>query len=75
MDFNMPKLGHVMESGTIVKWLKREGESVEKGEVILLIETDKCQLDVESDKSGIIAKIYYEEGDDVPVLQPIADII
>jgi pyruvate/2-oxoglutarate dehydrogenase complex dihydrolipoamide acyltransferase (E2) component len=74
MEFVMPKLGHLMEEATIVKWFISEGNKVEKGEIILQVETDKSVLDIESDKSEIITKIYHQDGDVVPVLEKIADI-
>lgn len=72
--FMMPKLGHLMEQGTITAWLKKEGEPVEKGEVILQVETDKSVLDVESGFSGTLVKIFAEEGEAIPVNEPIAEI-
>lgn len=70
----MPKLDHLSEEAVIVKWLKSEGDAVAKGEVILQVETNKAVLDVEADRSGVLTKIYHLEGDEVPVLTPIADI-
>ena len=74
MDFLMPKLDHLSETATITKWLKAEGDRVEKGEVILEAETGKSILEVVADASGMLTKFYHNEGDEVPVLQPIADI-
>lgn len=74
MEFLMPKLGHLMEEGTISGWLKKQGDRVEKGDVILMVETDKSVLDVESNLSGTLVKILADEGDIVPVNQPIAII-
>jgi len=70
----MPKLGQTMEKGKIVRWLKKEGERVNKGEVILEIETDKAVLEVEARDSGILKKILAKEGDVVPVAQVIGYI-
>jgi len=68
----MPKLGETMDRGKIVRWLKREGERVERGEPILEIETDKATLEVESRSSGILRKILAQEGEVVPITKTIA---
>lgn len=68
----MPKTGMAMEEGIIVKWLKREGETVEKGEPLVSIETDKSTMEVESDYQGTLLKQLYPEGTTVPVVTPIA---
>ena len=70
----MPKLGQTMEEGTINKWVKKEGESVKKGEILLEITTDKATLEVESYAAGILKKIIAKEGEVVPVTQVIAYI-
>ncbi len=61
-----------MEEGTIRRWLKSEGESVEIGEILLEIDTDKASVEVEAPHSGILLKILCVEGETIPVLQPIA---
>jgi len=61
----MPKLGMTMTEGTIVKWLKNEGDRIEKGDYIFEVETDKTTLEVDSLVSGILLKKYYAEGDTV----------
>ncbi len=68
----MPKLGFDMAEGKLVKWVKSEKESVEKGEVIAEIETDKATVEVESTFSGIVFKQLIEEGTAVPVGTAIA---
>lgn len=68
----MPKTGMAMEEGTIVEWLKKEGDHVDKGEVVAEIETDKSAMELESDYEGFILKILYKDGTTVPVTQPIA---
>ena len=67
----MPKAGMAMEEGTIVKWLKAEGDTVEKGEPLLEILTDKVNMEVEAQVSGTLVKILKKEGDVVPVTQII----
>ena len=63
----MPKLGLTMTEGTIIEWKKREGEGVEKGEVLLVIETEKVAYEVEATGSGILGRIVAREGDVIPV--------
>jgi len=63
----MPKLGQTMEEGKIERWLKKEGDPVKKGEILLEITTDKATLEVESYGSGILKKIIVPEGETVPV--------
>ena len=70
----MPKLGLTMEEGTILKWRKGEGEAVEKGEIILDIQTDKVEYEVESPGGGLILKTLAGEGAVVPCGTDIAVI-
>ncbi len=72
--FYMPKLGMDMEEGTVVNWLKAEGEAVKKGEALAEIETDKSTVEVESPAEGIILKLFVEKGDCRPCGTPIACI-
>jgi pyruvate dehydrogenase E2 component (dihydrolipoamide acetyltransferase) len=62
-EIKLPRLGQGMESGTIVKWLKAEGDSVEKGEPLYELDTDKVTQEVEADASGILLKIAVSEGE------------
>jgi pyruvate dehydrogenase E2 component (dihydrolipoamide acetyltransferase) len=73
--FAMPKLGMNMVEGTIVRWLVEEGQQVERGQIILEIETDKATQEVESPADGIIGKILRHEGQDVPCNVVMAVII
>jgi pyruvate/2-oxoglutarate dehydrogenase complex dihydrolipoamide acyltransferase (E2) component len=70
----MPKIGLTMETGTIEKWHKIEGEKVEKGEILLEIMTDKVSIEIEAYNSGILKKILKNEGEEVPVSEVIAYI-
>ncbi len=72
--FLMPKLGMDMEEGVIIKWLKAEGDTVEKGEAFAEIETDKSSVEVESLASGTVLKLYYMEGETITCGEPIAAI-
>ena len=70
----MPMMGEVMEEGVVLSWKKREGEAIEKGEIILEIETDKAVVEVESPASGVVKKILVPEGETVPINTPLAVI-
>ena len=72
-EVKLPRLGQGMESGTIVKWLKSEGDQVAKGEPLYELDTDKVTQEVEADSSGVLLKIAVQEGE-VPVGQTIAVI-
>ena len=72
--FLMPKLGQTMEEGTIVEWLKKEGDSISRGEEICEVESDKAVLPVESTVKGALLKILLPKGGKIAVLQPIAII-
>jgi pyruvate dehydrogenase E2 component (dihydrolipoamide acetyltransferase) len=69
---NMPKLGFDMAEGTLVRWVKKEGENINKGDVLAEIETDKATVEVESSASGVLRKLLVDEGAVVPVSTPIA---
>ena len=68
----MPKAGQSMEEGTILRWLKSEGDPVVRGEILLEIDTDKAAVEVEAPDSGVLRKIFHPAGATVPVLTPIA---
>src|SRR5438874_12501347 len=62
-EVKLPRLGQGMASGTIVKWLKSEGDQVEKGEPLYELDTDKVTQEVEADASGVLLKIAVQEGE------------
>jgi pyruvate dehydrogenase E2 component (dihydrolipoamide acetyltransferase) len=70
----MPKMGDAMEEGTLVKWLKSEGDEVSEGDPIAEIETDKVTMELEAEDSGTLAQLIASEGEDVAVGEPIAFI-
>jgi pyruvate dehydrogenase E2 component (dihydrolipoyllysine-residue acetyltransferase) len=72
-EVKLPRLGQGMESGTIVKWLKGEGDRVEKGDPLYELDTDKVTQEVEAEASGVLLKIAVSEGE-VPVGRTIAVI-
>ena len=69
---NMPKLGFDMAEGTLVRWVKNVGETINKGEVLAEIETDKATVEVESSASGVVLQLIVDQGAVVPVNAPIA---
>ncbi len=72
-EVKLPRLGQGMESGTIVRWLKAEGEQVEKGEPLYEVDTDKATQEVEAEASGVLLQIAVASGE-VPVGQTVAVI-
>jgi pyruvate dehydrogenase E2 component (dihydrolipoamide acetyltransferase) len=62
-EVKLPRLGQGMESGTIVKWLKSEGDAVQKGEALYELDTDKVTQEVEAEASGVLLKIAIAEGE------------
>ena len=71
----MPALEIAQETGKLISWLKKEGESVAKGELLLEIETDKAVMEIESPADGVLAGIKVQAGAEVPVGQTIAWIV
>jgi pyruvate dehydrogenase E2 component (dihydrolipoamide acetyltransferase) len=72
-EVKVPRLGQGMETGTVVKWLKAEGDEVEKGEPLYELDTDKVTQEVEAEAAGVLLKIAVPEGE-VPVGTTIAFI-
>ncbi len=70
----MPQMGYDMDAGTLLRWLKQEGETIDRGEPIAEIETDKVNLEIEAFDGGVVHKHLVTEGETVPVGQPIAII-
>ena len=71
---DMPKLSDTMTTGTLVNWLKKEGDPVANGDMIAEIETDKATMEVECFEDGVLLKRYCEAGDEVAVGDPIAAV-
>jgi pyruvate dehydrogenase E2 component (dihydrolipoamide acetyltransferase) len=74
MKIQMPRLGETIVEGTILKWLKAEGESVEQDEPLFEISTDKVDTEVPSPMAGVLTKILVAEGATVPVGTELAEI-
>jgi pyruvate dehydrogenase E2 component (dihydrolipoyllysine-residue acetyltransferase) len=70
----MPKLSDAMETGKVIKWLKKEGDPVKGGDIIAEIETDKANVEMEAFGSGVLRKVVVGEGGQVPVGDLIAVI-
>ena len=68
----MPALEISQDTGTLVHWLKSEGDLVQKGDPLMEIETDKVTVEIESPGTGVLANITAQPGDEVPVGQLIA---
>ncbi|MFN8603626.1 MAG: dihydrolipoamide acetyltransferase family protein [Candidatus Binatia bacterium] len=73
-DVTMPRLSDTMEEGKILRWLKREGDRVEAGELLVEVETDKADMEVESSASGVLKQVKLAEGQTAPVGAVIAVI-
>ena len=66
-DILMPLLSPSMTEGTLVKWIKKEGDAVKSGDVLAEVETDKATMDLEAFDAGILRKILIQEGERVPI--------
>jgi pyruvate/2-oxoglutarate dehydrogenase complex dihydrolipoamide acyltransferase (E2) component len=62
-EVKLPRLGQGMESGTIVRWLKTEGDAVSKGEPLYELDTDKVTQEVEAESDGVLLKIVIPDGE------------
>ena len=74
VDMVMPQMGESIAEGTIIKWLKKEGDKVEKDEIILEISTDKVDSEIPSPQAGVIKKLLVPEGETVQVGSVIAHL-
>jgi pyruvate dehydrogenase E2 component (dihydrolipoamide acetyltransferase) len=74
MKIQMPRLGETIVEGTILKWLKQEGETIERDEPLFEISTDKVDTEVPSPISGVVTKILVAEGETVPVGTDLAEV-
>src|SRR5437868_10425174 len=71
-EITMPQQSDTMTEGTVVKWLKKEGDKIKQGDVVAEIETDKATMEMEAFDSGTLAAIFVKEGEKVPVGAAIA---
>lgn len=72
---NMPKLSDTMTEGTLVRWLKKEGDQVEMGDILAEVETDKATMEMESFDEGVLKEVFVKEGGKIGVGQKIALIL
>lgn len=70
----MPKQGQSVETCVITQWTKNKGEKVKKGDILFSYETDKASFDAEAEAEGILLEIFFQQGDEVPVLSNVAAI-
>ena len=75
IKITMPALSSTMKEGRVVSWLKNEGDEVEAGEAIMVVESDKADMDVEAFEDGFIAKILVGEGESAPVGETVALLV
>ncbi len=71
----LPKLDEAMRTGRIIKWMKKDGDQVEKGEAIFELETEKVTFEIEAEESGILSSVRAKAGNMVPVGATIAFIL
>lgn len=72
IEIKVPELAESITEGTIAEWTKKEGESIDKGETIAELETDKVNVEIKSEHSGVIKEFLFQPGDNVEVGQVIA---
>jgi pyruvate dehydrogenase E2 component (dihydrolipoamide acetyltransferase) len=68
----MPALSSTMKEGRVVQWLKSEGDAIKAGDAIMVVESDKADMDVEAFEDGFLAKIIVQEGEMAPVGEAVA---
>jgi pyruvate dehydrogenase E2 component (dihydrolipoamide acetyltransferase) len=73
-EFRMPSLGADMEAGTLVEWLKKPGETVKRGDIVAVVETQKGAIEIEIFEDGVLDRYLVEPGVEVPVGAPLAVI-
>ncbi|GAA1430913.1 pyruvate dehydrogenase complex dihydrolipoamide acetyltransferase [Microlunatus lacustris] len=75
IDITMPRLSDTMEEGVVLNWLKRPGDTVEAGEALVDIETDKAVMEFEAYESGVLSRVLVEEGERVAIGTVIAELL
>src|SRR5256714_15067197 len=75
MEIIMPKMGDAMTEGKVIRWYKKAGDAVKKGEPVLEIETDKVNLDLEAEQDGTVGEITAKDGETVAVGRRLATIL
>src|SRR6266699_5482818 len=74
VEVNMPRFSDTMQEGTISRWIKHQGDTIKKGDILAEIETDKANMELESYDNGVLERILVQEGETVAIGQPIAVI-
>ena len=74
IEFRMPSLGADMEAGTVLEWLVKPGDEVERGDIVAVVDTEKAVIDVEIWQGGVIRHLLVEEGEQVPVGTVLAQL-
>lgn len=73
-DILMPTLSDTMEEGTLLRWLKKPGDEIQKGDALAEVETDKATMEIEAFETGTLVEILVEAGETIPIGEPIARI-
>src|SRR5258708_24929968 len=73
-DIVMPRMGYDMTEGTVVRWVKKVGDRVHRGDIVAEIETDKATVEIEAFESGTLLRTLAEPGQTIPVGVPIATL-
>lgn len=71
-EVKMPRLDESMRTGKLIEWLKKDGDRVQEGEPIALVEGEKTTFEIEAPASGLLHKTLHPSGSEVPVDEPIA---
>ncbi len=74
-EFHMPSLGADMDSGTLVEWKIKPGDTVKKGDIMAVVETAKGVVEIEIFDAGVVSEIYLEPGAEVPVGKAMAMVL
>src|SRR6478736_7313083 len=72
ISIEMPKLSDTMTEGTLVRWIKKVGDTVAVGDVLAEVETDKATMEMEAFDEGVLAEVYVQDGNKVEVGQKLA---
>ncbi|HGY55350.1 MAG TPA: 2-oxo acid dehydrogenase subunit E2 [Caldithrix abyssi] len=70
----LPRQGNTVESCILLSWRKKKGDKIKKGDILCEVETDKAVFEIEAEEEGTLLELFFEEGDDIPVLTHIAAI-
>ncbi|MCS6783963.1 MAG: biotin/lipoyl-binding protein [Candidatus Caldarchaeum sp.] len=74
VEFIFPRIDVAMDSGKILEWRKKEGDDIKRGEVVVVVETEKAAVEIPSEVDGKLLKILRKEGEEVKVGEVIAEM-